>query len=276
MKKKRIFGAILTLSILLVAIVATVIPTLAASTSNNSSVKEYVNGGIVTLQLPPAPDAAPPADPRTPSHPVDLVLAAFDIDKRSTHGAYDVLQISLWIPDTNSYVPVAVINDQTDIDGEEFLKELWGNTPVWMNLPFPPPDFQNIISVADTDLEVSRERSWTYRGFGGDHDSSNTFKVTLTQPVTIHIPFNLLPAPYSAWGNQTFTLPPLTLTFHEIGDKFKFEETNSALVPFSGYTVKMSGNRVPSWVQVNIPAWVGVLEVTGHTGTALFTYIPPT
>ena len=153
------------------------------------------------------------------------------------------------------------------------------------------PNFENVISVTDKDLDIWTENSWTCYGKGHnswDYSSSDTVIVNLTKPVTLRLPFNLFPAmiPLSKWGNLTFVLPAMTLKFHEIGESFPVEETNTGLVtspfgaaaPYSGYTVKLTAMRTPSWVEVQIPAWLGSVapEVTGHTGDhGTYTYIPP-
>jgi hypothetical protein len=300
MKRKIVLGTLLTLTLALITVLAAVTPSLAVPNPNKSLVTNYFRGGSVILQLPPAPNATPPASPGTPTHPIDLMFAAFDFDRKSTYGANDALYVFAWVPLANTYVPVAVITDSSNPASLEFNRMLYNNTPIWSNssIWWASPNFENVISVGDKDLEVWTDKTstqssngrWVFDEYGRYvwDDGGGILAVNLTTPVTIRLPFNLFPAPISLskWGNLTFVLPAMTLTFHEIGDGYPVEETNKGLItspfgaaaPYSGYTVKLYAMRIPSWVEVSIPAWLGsvVPEVTGHMGEhGSYTYTPP-
>ena len=277
MKKKLILGTILALTLAITATIMAVAPTLATPDPNKPLVTSNFNGGKVTLQLPPPSNASPPAAPGTPSHPVNLRLSATDSDRRSTFGAHDRLYVQLWVPQADGYIPVAFISD-SNAAGQEWQKVFWNNTFVWQ------PNFQNVIPVADNELEVWTESSWTYYGQGNkgsDYESSNTLIVNLTKSVNISLPWNLFPpqVPFSKYGNLSFTLPPMTLTFHETGDSFYTENIETSLVtaPFSGYTVNNKVWVTPSMVEVSIPSWIkfATLEVTGTMGHGTSVYVPP-
>jgi len=65
----------------------------------------------------------------------------------------------------------------------------------------------------------------------------------------------------------TFSLPPLTLTFREIGaDGYRDEASNFPLP--SGWKYQpIAGMRTPAWVEERVPSWLGAvspLEVVGH------------
>jgi hypothetical protein len=291
MKKKIILGTVLTLSLLIITIVVTISTTLAASNPSKPLVKIYFNGGGVVLQLPPAPNATSPAPPGTPTHPVNLIINAFDQDRRTDFGAADHIAIRLWIPQVNAYIPVAVINDNPNPAGIEFRKMVYNNTPIWSNTSWLS-GFENVITVADKDLDIWTESTCTYYGSGNkggwNVESSYTLIMNLTKSVIIKLPYDALPSyiPPSKWGNLTFTLPPMTLTFHEIGDSFPRDEpvtiANSpygSAFPYSGYTVTTKSTETPSWVEVKIPAWLGganILEVTGHMSDhGTLTFVPP-
>ena len=278
MKKKIILGTILALSLAITFAIVAVAPTLAAPDPNKPLVTRNFNEGKLTLQLPPPSNAAsPPATPGTPSHPVNLRLTAYHADRRSTFGAHDGLYVQLWVPQGDVYVPVAFISD-SNAAGQDWRKVFWNNTFVWK------PDFQNVIPVADKDLEVWTESSWTSYGHGNkgwDYESSNTLIVNLTKSVNISLPWNLLPSqiPFSKFGNLSFTLPPMTLIFHETGDSFYTEyiETFFVPAPYSGYTVNHKVEVTPSMVEVSIPSWIkfATLEVTGTMGHGTSVYVPP-
>lgn len=274
----------LTLIFVVLTVVMAVAPTLAAPDPNKPLVTKYYCSGKVILQLPPPSNASPPAAPGTPSHPISLQLIALDLDRRSTFGAHDELYVALWVPQPNAYIPVAYISDN-DAAGQDFYKMLWNNSGLWSTVAFAP-GFENVIAVADKELEVWSESVWTSYGSGHkgwDYESSNTFIVNLTKSVKISLPWNTHPV-FSSWGNQSFTLPPMTLVFHETGDPFYKEEIEvqqnlpPPFPPYSGYTMKTKVWFTPSWVEVSIPSWIryATLDVTGRTGNhGTATYIPP-
>ena len=269
MKRKILLGTLLTLILVTLTVVMAIAPTLAVPEPNKSKVKFFYSVGAVVLQLPtPSNAISPPAAPGTPSHPASLKLIAFDNERKSTFGAQDWLAVALWVPQGNAYVPVAVISDSND-EGQAFFKTLYTNTFIWR------ANFENVIAVEDKDLDVWTESSETcyeksYNGWG--YEGNTAFIVSLTKAVTIKLPF-------STWGDQTFTLPPMTLTFREIGNPYYVEETSTlARPPYSGYTENVKIWRSPAYVACSIPAWIifSDLQFVGNWGTrGTLTYTPP-
>jgi hypothetical protein len=250
--KRKTLVAVLVIILSATMAVTVVAPALAnRKSSKDSNVVVYGQHGEVTLQLPSG----------IPTHPTALGIVASDWNRKSEFGACDSLSVALWIPAANSFVPVLQLLDNPNPDYAEFLQKLYNNTPVWN------PIMPNIIQVADNELDV-----WTE----GDVIIAN-----LTSAEKVTLPFNLMVGtPIAAWGNLTFELPPMTLTFRPIAHGFSYEETTTILPhpPYSGYTVEVKSWQSPAWVYVEIPLWIhmGRLEATGHICTHLTqTGIPP-
>ena len=252
MKRSVVLGTILALSLAVIVAVAAVAPTFANSCPTDpATVTIYGPSGTVNLQLPSG----------VPSHPTTLQIAIGESSSRSTFGAADTMIISLWVPQANRFVPVASISDKPNPDSGAFFKMVFNNTPIWM-----PPLMQNCFNVTDEELEVRMH---------GDVLTAN-----LTKALYISLPFNVMPQPYSSWGNLSFTLPPMALMFRGIDEPFRDEKTYSFLPkpPLSGYAWKEERLLVPAWVKVEIPAWLGgsYFEVVGHIGKhSTQTFIPP-
>lgn len=236
----------------------------AAQTSSNATTvtttQRYTYGehGEVILQLPP-PSNLPNSS--TPSHPTNLRLIAIGNNNRSSFGAFSSLIVALWIPVYNTFVPVAQINSVSKPELDTYLQTVYNNTPIWN------PLMHNIINLnSSQNLNVWRE--------------DRIIIANLTTPVTITLPFNLMNGTnYAAWGNQTFTLPPLTLIFHPIAPPVPLHEAVYLAPPFSGYTIDTTSLMSPAWVRADIPLWVkgAWLECSGHICTEVVqTGIPPT
>jgi hypothetical protein len=126
----------------------------------------------------------------------------------------------------------------------------------------------NVIQVADDELEV-----WSRGG---------VVTANLTKGVSISLPFQLLPAPYTALGDLSFTLPPTTMVFRGIGDVYSDQSTSEFLPkpPLSGYKITFKAIDKPAWVSVEIPAWLkggGSVEFVGILNLhETMTYIAPT
>jgi hypothetical protein len=237
--KIKIATAILTLITAAILTLAVFVPTIAIDQQDSSASHAYGRHGEVTIQLPTG----------VPTHPTCLRLVASDIDNSSTYGGRDNIIVSLWIPIYNNFVPVAAITDAS-VDAINYFKILYNNTPIWT-----PPLLPNIINVSSDVLQVWKQ---------GDIIIAN-----LTVPQTIKLPFDQMNgSAFQAFGNQTFSLPALTLTFRPIGMGFYYEESIQAVPhpPLSGYTVRLTSIQSPAWVQVQIPKWLGAgpFEVTGH------------
>jgi len=252
-KRSVVLGTVLALSLAIIVAVATVAPTFANSCPTDpATVTIYGPSGTVNLQLPSG----------VPSHPTTLQIGISESSSRSTYGAADPMIISLWVPQANRFVAVASISDNPNPDSDAFFKMVFHNTPIWM-----PPLMQNDFEVTDEELEVRMH--------------GNVLTANLTKALYISLPFNLMPPPYSLFGNLSFTLPPMTLMFRGIDEPFRDEKTYYFLPtpPLSGYTWKEERLLVPAWVKVEIPAWLGstYFEVVGHIAKhQTSTFIPPT
>jgi hypothetical protein len=234
MKRSTVLGTVLTLSLTVIIAVAAITPALAGSdqghTHDTEPVKIYGKGGTVVLQLPEG----------IPSHPTTLKISVGDFDKRSTYGAYDTLFVSLWIPAYNGFMTVACIETNV-VHSNSLSRPFFTSSFVWS-----PPLFPNDFQVADNELEV-----WKH---------GNIITATLTKSIDISLPFNLLPAPFTAWGDLSFTLPPMTLEFVEIPASPKYIDVAYG-VP-SGWSIELTEWDKAAWVSVMIPQWLGMEPIT--------------
>ena len=237
--KNKIAAAILTLITAVILTVAVFASTMTVNSTNASVSIAYGRHGEVTLQLPTA----------IPARPNCLRLIAGDIDNNSALGARDALFVFLWIPVYNNFIPAALITDGSP-EAITHFKTIYNGSPVW-NPPLEP----NIINVSDTVIQVWKQ---------GDVIIAN-----LTAPQKITLPFDQMNGTqFQAFGNQTFTLPAMTLIFRPVGSAFSYEENLQVLPhpPLSGYIVNITSVQSPAWVQVSIPQWLGSgpFEATGH------------
>ncbi len=228
----------------------------AANTSNK--ITNTGTGSLVYLNLPqPSNATSPPAAPGTPSHPTNIQLRCYHFTQDSTFGAFDAILVYLWIPQTNSYSPAALITDTANV---ELYQNLWNKTFVWLKQTNPAANMLNVIQVNANDLDIHTETPSPASQFG------DMLVVNLTKPATINLPFNLLPLPYAACGNMTFTLPPMVLKFRPIAESY-YDLGANALLPSGYYRQPISQLRTPAWVEESIPSWLGAvspLEVSGH------------
>jgi hypothetical protein len=226
--------------------------------SSNNQIINYGTGSMVYLNLPPAPNAtSPPAAPGTPSRASDIQLRCYHYNPESSLGAFDLINVYLWIPQRNSYTPVASI---TNLANTEIYQNVWNNTFIWLKTTIPNANLLNVIQVGIKDLSVSTQAGSPSSMYG------DNLWVNLTKSVTINLALNLFPQPTGALGNLTFTLPPMTLRFIPIANSYTDQGTN-ALLP-SGYLRQpFATMRTPAWVEESIPSWLGgtaPLEVSGH------------
>jgi hypothetical protein len=232
-----ILGIFLVVIITVAGIFAQAQPTTPPSTQS-SNVINYSNGAVVGLQLPPG----------VPAHPVNLRIALSHIDNKSNYGGPDVMQISLWVPTMNTYVPVAILSTNTNTSAITWIKTVVNGTPVWT-----PPALQNYFAPTSSQLQVKINNSMVIANL------TTSFNVTL---------------PDSFGGN--FTVPAMTLMFVPIAAGFAHNETK--IVPSSNWTINSMHTDVPAWVRVNIPTWLGPSPVE-TAGTIVLnettTYIPP-
>jgi hypothetical protein len=242
MKRSIVIGTVLVLSLAVTIAVAAVAPALAGT----KSITIYGKGGTLVLQLPEG----------VLSHPTTLKISIGSFDKRSTYGAYDTLFVSLWIPEYGDFMTVACIETNV-VHSNSLSRQFFASSFVWS-----PPLFPNDFQVADNELEVLKH--------GG------TITATLTESIDISLPFDLLPAPFTDWGDLSFTLPPMTLEFVEIPASPKYIDVDYG-VP-SGWSIEVTQREKAAWVSVMIPQWLGMepLTATGtsfHNRVAVFT--PP-
>ena len=243
MERRLPFVTVLALSVIIA--VAAIAPALAnhnqdGSYGDDDAITFYSIAGAVILQLPPAPNKTGTG---TPAHPTDLAIQVAHWQKSSAFGAvgHDLLFVALWIPQKNAYHPVAYITSNNDTDFLNLTKTAWNGTWIWFERKLvPSPFFRNVITVEPDKLEVARH---------GDVITAN-----LTREVNVYLPFYGLGGEWAAWGNQTFTLPPMSLEFRGIDTSYKDE---MALTLPSGYTLTEAGWAKPAWISVNIPQWLG-------------------
>ena len=116
----------------------------------------------------------------------------------------------------------------------------------------------NLISVADKELDVWTESVSCGYGHKGWNDASDTMvSVNLTVPVPIS---NIgLPPPL---GLPSFTLPPTNMKFQQIGEGWRVDDEPGASFP-SGYVVSRKYTEAPAWVRVGIKGWISEYEVVG-------------
>jgi hypothetical protein len=262
MKKKIILGSTLTLTLLVISIIAMTLPAFANNPQNSLVRKGYGTMGDVDFAIPS--NATFPAIPGgTSNHPTNIGFLALDADRRSTPGAFDQLTVYIWDPANQRYTPVLAITDNPD--QAEFLKILWNNTYLWYPTPLPlqpmygPNLFPNVILVQPNELEV-----WSTHG---------TLWVNLTTLVKSTLT-NFVINPSAPAGspartaNVTFNLPPLTMFFRPLDNGFPREETitTTGWMGASGYTQQLSYREVSARVNVQIPAWLGTdLDFIGTT-----------
>lgn len=250
---RKVVAVSLSLCLVAAVIIGIVAQTFAVATINapaNDSV--YGEHGEVIVQLP-QPSNLP--NTTMPSHPTTIRIVANSIDERSSYGAGSTLLVQLWIPAANAFLPVAQVFTNPNPDLMVYMQKVFNNTPIWN------PLMPNLIKVNSQSLNVWREGSLII--------------ANLTTPVTITLPFNQMTTASASFGNQTFILPPLTLTFHPTGNPVPLHE--STTLTSSGYTNDINSLMSPAWVRVDIPTWVkgAWLECSGHICTDLIQVTTP-
>jgi hypothetical protein len=175
----------------------------------------------------------------------------------------DVLEIAIWAPAMNTFLPVADISDNTNPAAYALLKQIYLNTPIWT-----PGLMENFFTVGDKELEVR---------MCGDVLIAN-----LTKGVHISLPFQFLPAPLNALGDMSFDLPPMALEFRGIGSAYREEVTLGFLPspPLSGWTITLKSTNKPAWVRTWIQQWTaGTSDPFKFAGTLTLqqtqTWTPP-
>jgi hypothetical protein len=261
MRKKIVLGTILMLSVLIVTIVVSIAP--AFGNRDDPGIVAYGTGARVTFKMPPPGGAAA-------GHPTDISISVWGFGRRSETGAFDYMQVQVWVPALNNYLLVATV---WDIPIPAWWKEMWNGSAVYYETSAGVIR-NNAIQVADKGLDVWMENTKTECGFGQkswNAASANTLIANLTVPLQISTA-GLPPT----FGLSNFTLPPLTLRFIEIGEGY-FEEGTAGLP--TGYTVNIKETRTPAWVYVAISTWINgepKLEVVGHLAAhGSYAWIPP-
>jgi hypothetical protein len=252
--KKKTLALSLSVCLLVSIVVGVVAQTFAnATTSPPVDKNKYAFGehGEVIVQFP---QPSTVANTTQPSHPTTLRFIPAIFDNRSSFGPSSSMIVQLWIPAANQFVAVAQIVASSNPDLPSYLQTLWNGTPIWNAA------MHNIFIVNSQTLNVWRDCS--------------TIVANLTTSVTITLPFNLLVGTaYVAYGNQTFVLPPLALTFIPTVSPSPLHEVTNLLPspPLSGYTIDITSLMSPAWVRVDVPTWVkGTwLECSGHICTDL-------
>ena len=132
-----------------------------------------------------------------PAHPVNLVISVTHIDNRSDYGGPDVMQIAVWVPTMNSFVPVAILSTNTNTSAITWIKSVVNGTPIWS-----PPALQNYFVPTPSQLQVTVNNSVVI--------------ANLTTSVNVTLP--------DALGGN-FTVPAMTLMFVPIASGFAHNET---------------------------------------------------
>lgn len=259
MRKKIVLGTILMLSVLIVTVIAALAP--AVATSNDSSIVNYGTGARATFLLPSSGGALA-------GRPTSLSIEVWDFDRRSETGPFDFMQIQLWVPGINTYLPIAAV---MDIPVPDWFKKEWNATVV---------SFGNAFYVAGKELEV-----WVEEGssMGNGHWSWDKHgRCTWVVPGNDVLYANLTKALYinrtssnPLIGNLSFTLPPTMMVFVKTAEG-KYQELVSPLG--SGWTQTIKETKVPAWVEIIIPSWVMIGPVpsaTGHLSVGSITHKPP-
>jgi hypothetical protein len=279
MRKKLVLGTILTLSLLIVTVVAAVGPAFANPKDN--SVDLYGTLADVSLTLLPSSVGPPPMG--VPAHPTTIGFAIGDYNKRSETGAFDLLFIAIWVQSINAFMPIAQVYD---IPVPSWAKQLFNSTGSGNPLYYETSagvKTNNLIQVADKELDiwtdtstnnrgryVFKDSSRTYHDDGGCNVASNTLMVNLTRSVFINYTSS-----NPLIGNLSFTLPPMTIEFHEIGEGWYVEDPGKA----GTWLTFEKSIEVPAWVEVNIPSWCRnfPFKVVGNLNEqATETFTPPT
>jgi hypothetical protein len=174
--------------------------------------------------------------------------------------------VYLWIPQRNSYVPVALI---TTGDALETERAIWNGSYVWYNTSNPASSIFNVIQVPSTTLQISTSTV----------NQEQIMTTNLSSAVHISLPFNLWSQPTQAYGNLTFDLAPLFLTFRPIASGYPELTPITTPLPSGWIYSPTSQARTPAWVEIRIPSWLGAtspLEVAGHIDYGyLQTFTPP-
>ncbi len=255
MRKRIIFGTILGSLTIIVIAAALFLPSLVYSQQSTSGVAQsvtgngnsilYATGGMVVLHMPAGGGALA-------NRPTDLLITASNVyhGEGVFFGTANTLQIQVWVPPLNSFLPIATITDNNDPNFLTWVKSLTNGSAI----------SQNIIQLQGSPDPL-------FVGRTGD-----IVTVNLTVPVNIAVgdPF---PAYLKALN---FTLPPFTLEFRSIGAAFQTSTTTVS--PTSGWTIQTSAWVEPAWTRVWVPQWLGsnYLATDGTiTLDANITYISP-
>ena len=237
MRKRLTFSVALTVC-LAVLITAAIFVQAQPNPTVSSNVVTYTNGGNLYLELPQG----------VPNHPVNLRISVSSISSRSDYGGSNVLELYIWVPTMNSFLPVAILSTTTNASAIAWLKSVVNGTPIWT-----PPAMPNYFTPTPSQLQVWRDGSVIMANL------TASFNVTL---------------PSTLGGN--FTIPPMTLMFRPIASGFAHSET--LVVPTTGWTITTKHTDLPAWVRFTCPKWVGLgqIETAGTiVKNDVTTYTPP-
>lgn len=207
-----------------IIIIAAMLPAFATPATNI----EYAYGksGTVVLNLPEGGKC----------NKTDIKFTFMHVDARSTKGAEDYIEVSVWHAAGSRFLPVGFIDDNPVALAS--LGQMLAGYP-----------FIKLIQVAPNELEVWSE---------GD-----TMYVNLTRSVDI-VMSGLDGTPYAGMKALNFTLPALTATFVKTGPIY--EKTESKSTYPSGWVGYGSKHIAPAFVSIGIPTWLGTttLPVVGY------------
>jgi len=193
------------------------------TTANNLATSTvYAYGGMVNLLLPPGGSAL---ENRTTTLRIDFSYAYQG--NGVFFGPGDIMRVWLWVPASNAFVPVAIIQNNPNASLVTWLQGVLNGTLM----------AQNIITVNSSELQVNKVT-----------DDVITANLTVPENITIGDPF----APTLKALN--FTLPPIALEVRGFDGQFNDQVINA--LP-SGWNVTTAITAEPAWVRVWIPQWLG-------------------
>jgi hypothetical protein len=250
--KRKLFGVIMSLSLVLIIGVALVVPIfVAGAKKNKNSYTTYAYGGQVTVQLP---DGMPP-------HPTTLLIAAQHIQKRGDYpmrGPHNLFMVSIWVPMMNRFLPAAAIGTNPNTEHQQLIKEAYNGTFLWN----PQNGMENLFWV-------DKEKLVTWR-------HNHVFFANLTEGV--HVSLNFTGTQMNALGDLSFDLPPIAFEVRGLDGHYRGE--GDSTMP-SGYMFSAKYVRKPAWVRLWIQEWTPGgpgFKFAGELGTYVKTTMtaPPT
>jgi len=221
---RKVLGVVFALSI--VILVAALAPAFGHQPQNPKKEYIYASGGSIVLNLPEGGKC----------NKTDIKFTIMNVDKRSTKGAEDYIQVDLWLPTQSRFMTVAVINDNPV--ALTSLKTMLSGLP-----------FIQYIQVTNDELQV-----WKM---------DDKIIANLTKSVDI-IFGNLDGTPYASFKALNFTLPAMTLTLVKTASVYDIKEETTSYSAWPGasnWIVETKRWVAPGFAEVLIPSWLGTSPI---------------